>query len=243
MRHNGITKGGSKMPLELNRIYNMDCLEGMKEIPNKSIDLILTDPPFFLPAQHYQSRQEWQKRYSDLSVLKIFWGTLLEQYVRILKPTGHLVFFCNSDSYPVFYEPTYNRFHKCKCLVWDKGQVGLGHIFRNQHELIIWARYADSLFNDDHHLHSDILKFPATPSNDREHPVEKPEPLLLELISPLTIEGGVVLDPFVGSGTTLTAAKKLNRQFVGFELDKGYFDDAEIRIKKAQEQGKIGTWF
>jgi site-specific DNA-methyltransferase (adenine-specific) len=221
----------------------MDCLDGMKELEKQSIDLILTDPPFFIPAQHYQSRQQWQKKYSDLSVLKIFWNTLLEQYVRILKPTGHLVFFCNSDSYPVFYEPTYNLFHKCKCLVWDKGHVGLGHIFRNQHELIIWARFSESMFNDDKKLHSDILKFSATASDDREHPVEKPELLLQELISPLSPQDGIVLDPFCGSGTTLSAAQKINRKYIGFELDKGYFDGAQKRLADRKEQNIISRWF
>jgi DNA modification methylase len=209
----------------------------MREMEKNSIDTIVTDPPFFLPAEHYQSRKDWGgRRYSDNSVLKIFWDNILQEATRILKPTGHLFVFCNCDSYPVFYIPTFDKFHKVKSLVWDKTRVGLGHIFRHQHELIIWARHLDSVFIDDHKLRSDILRFPATLSSERNHPVEKPESLLIELIEPTTPLDGIVCDPFAGSGTTLSAAKKIGRQFIGFELDPEWHNVAEIRVSAAKEQ-------
>ncbi len=212
----------------------------MREMESASVDTIITDPPFFMPAEHYQSRKDWGgKRYSDTSVLKTFWEVVLSEASRILKPTGHIFVFCNSESYPVFFIPTYDKFHKCKSIVWDKTRVGLGHIFRHQHELIIWARYADSIYNNDHKLRSDVLKFPATLSADRDHPVEKPEPLLMELIEPTTPRDGVVCDLFAGSGTTLSAAKKLGRQYIGFELDPEWHKIAERRLSAANEQSNL----
>jgi DNA modification methylase len=107
--------------LELNRVYLGDCLELMREMHSFCIDTIVTDPPFFMPAEHYQSRKDYGgRRYSDCSVLKIFWDNILQEAVRILKPTGHLFVFCNSESYPVFFIPTYDKFHKCKSIIWDK---------------------------------------------------------------------------------------------------------------------------
>jgi DNA modification methylase len=212
----------------------------MREMDAGSVDTIVTDPPFFMPAEHYQSRKDWGgRRYSDISILKIFWDNILQEATRVLKPTGHLFVFCNCESYPVFYIPTFDKFHKTKSLVWDKTRVGLGHIFRHQHELIIWGRYQDSVYIDDHHLRADVLKFPATLSSDRDHPVEKPEALLMELIEPTTPPGGVVCDLFAGSGTSLSAAKKTGRQFIGFELDPEWHKVAERRVRGANEQTRF----
>ena len=96
-----------------------------------------------MPASHYQSRMEWQRKFSDLSPLKVFWKEVTKEMVRILKPSGHAFVFCNCDSYPVFYEPMYNHFDKLKSIIWNKTHVGLGRIFRNQHELIIWGRWKE----------------------------------------------------------------------------------------------------
>jgi len=228
------------MTLEIDRIYCGDCLDLMREMPDKSVDTIITDPPFFLPAEHYQSRKDWGgRRFSDTSVLRVFWEAVVTEAVRVLNPNGHLFVFCNCDSYPVFYVPTYDRFHKTKSIVWDKTRVGLGHIFRHQHELIIWGRHAHSVYLDDHKLRSDVLKFPATLSSERDHPVEKPEALLMELIAPTTPLGGIVFDPFAGSGTTLSAAKKLGRHYIGAELDPTWHAVADHKVNAANEQVRL----
>lgn len=227
---------------DLDQVYCTDCIEGMRGIETASIDCIITDPPFFIPSVHYQSRVKWQRKYSDLSVLQIFWESVLTEIVRVLKPQGHIFVFCNGDSYPVFYIPMFNRFDKVKALVWDKGHFGLGRIFRNQHELIIWGRSTDCTHIDDGRPHSDVLRYSATPTKDRDHPVEKPEPLMMELISPTTPEGGVVLDPFCGSGTVLTAARKLNRHFIGFDLDPEYCKTAERKVTAAKEHRGLFTF-
>ncbi|MDE2106348.1 MAG: site-specific DNA-methyltransferase, partial [Patescibacteria group bacterium] len=157
---------------------------------------------------------------------------VVKELRRILKDDGHLFVFSNCDSYPVFYEPTYNHFDKLKSLVWDKGKVGLGKVFRNQHELIIWARNEGYRFNNDHQLRADVLTFSATPPSKRNHPVEKPVNMLQELIRPTTFEGDIVFDPFAGSGTTLEAARLLNRKAIGIEIAPDY---VEI-IKKRERQ-------
>lgn len=217
----------------INKVINGDCLEVMKEMPDKSVDCIITDPPFFMPAAHYASRVHWQRNYGDLTPLKVFWNEIVKDFRRILKDDGHLFVFSNCDSYPVFYEPTYNHFDKLKSIVWNKGKVGLGRIFRNQHELIIWARNEHCRENNDHKLRADVLTYKATPSASRTHPVEKPTEMLKELMIPATFERDIVFDPFVGSGTTLEAAKDLNRNFIGIEISPEYCKIAEKRL--AQE--------
>ena len=210
--------------MKLNSVYEGDCLDIIPTFPSNSVDLVLTDPPFFMPAQHYQSRMKWQRNYADLSPLKIFWREVTKEVVRVLKPTGHFLTFCNCDSYPVFFEPMYNQFDKLVALVWNKKQVGLGNIWRHQHELIIAARWKESKINVDGKLRADVLSYQPTRSQNRKHPVEKPWELLSELISPITLEGDVVLDPFCGSGTTLKAAKILGRNYIGVDLNANYVD-------------------
>jgi len=206
-------------------IYHGDCMDILPELD--PVDLVLTDPPFFLPADHFQSRVKWQRSWGDVSVLGVFWSVILDTVK--LKNTGHFLSFCNADSYPVFYPEMYRRFDKIKCLVWDKGHVGLGRIWRHQHELIIAARYRESFVNINGKLFSDVIKKNATPSTDRDHPVEKPCGVFLPLIEPVTPKDGMVLDPFMGSGTTLVAAKQLGRKAIGIEIEEKY---CEVAVKR-----------
>ena len=78
---------------------------------------------------------------------------------------------------------------------------------------------------------------------DRIHPTQKPVKLFEWIIKNYAKEGDTICDPFFGSGSCLVAAVRMGHQFIGFEKEPTYFEKAQIRIKKAQEQGKIGTWF
>lgn len=212
-------------------IYHDDCREILPHLPK--VDLVLTDPPFFMPAVHYQSRVQWQRTWGDTSILRTFWAVFLDSAIQCLAPTGHLLTFCNHESYPVFYPEMYGRFDFLKSLVWDKGHVGLGRVWRNQHELIIAARWNTSIFHDEGSLRSDVLQYSATPSADRSHPVQKPEELLVDLMIPTTPVGGLICDPFMGSGTVLTAAKQLGRRAIGIEIEEKY---CEIAVKRLAQE-------
>ena len=225
--------------MELDTIICGDCLEVMKEIPDNWIDAIITDPPYFLPATHYQSRVNWGRKWSDVSVLTQWWGLICDSFKRILKPTGHILVFCNGDSYPAFYPAMYDRWDKLVCLVWDKQREGLGHIWRHSHELIIAARNEKAWVSSDGKLRRDVLAFKATPSKNRKHPAEKPIELLQELIEAVCPPGGIVLDPFLGSGSTAVATKKIERFFIGIELDPTYYEVARKRMGDIAIRGEL----
>ena len=214
-------------------IYHGRCEDVLPSIKSASVDVVLTDPPFFMPATHYQSRVDWQRSWADTSVLATFWRSILDTAVPLLKRSGHFLTFCNGDSYPVFYPEMYRRFDYLKSLVWDKGHVGLGRVWRNQHELVIAARWNDAVFIEDGRLRSDVMTYKATPSADREHPVEKPPALLAHLIQPTCPIDGVVLDPFMGSGTTIRAAMDLGRRAIGIEGEERYCEIAAKRLQQA----------
>lgn len=214
-------------------IYCGDCLEIMPLMKPESVDLVVTDPPFFMPATHYQSRINWQRTWGDTSILKVFWERVMEMAIPRIKKTGHFLTFCNHESYPVFYPVMYERFDFLKSLIWDKKHVGLGRVWRNQHEMIIAARWDSAEFNENGKLRADILYFEATPSANREHPVEKPLDLLSDLIETTTFQNNSILDPFLGSGTTCVAAKNLNRKSIGIEINPKY---CEIAVKRLRQE-------
>lgn len=217
-------------------IYHGDTRDVLPALKPHSVDVILTDPPFFMPAAHFQSRVKWQRSWGDVSILGTFWAATLDTAMPVLKTTGHFITFCNGDSYPVFYPEMYRRFDVLKCLVWDKGHVGLGRIWRHQHELAIAARWDESFVDIGGQLYADVICASATPSTDRDHPVEKPPALLSKIIQPITPPDGTILDPFMGSGTTLRAAKDLGRRAIGIEIEERY---CEIAVKRLQQQSMI----
>ena len=227
------------MKPEINRIYQGDCLEIIRSWPDNFIDAVITDPPWFTPTTHCQSRISWQRNYGDLSPLKVWWEVISKEIKRILKPTGHYITFCNGDSLAAFYPGIYSVFPKIDTLVWDKIRPGLGSIWRGQHELIIAARMEDSKRKDDGILRADVLRYEATPSAEREHPVEKPIKMLKALIDAVTLDGELVFDPYCGSGTTLVAAQDLERNWIGIDIDLKYVKSAEKRVAAEAAQGKL----
>jgi DNA modification methylase len=117
-------------------------------------------------------------------------------------------------------------------LVWDKGSAGLGIRWKMQHELIAWGSRVTSKIGAGH---GNVISIPR--SGNVFHPTEKPIELMRALA--MNAEDGVILDPFMGSGTTGVAAASARREFVGIELDRRHFDIACERIERAQAQGQM----
>jgi len=211
-------------------LYEGDCLEIMPTLPDKSIDIVLTDPPFFCPATHYQSRVGWERKWGDMSILEHWWGLMCDTIRPKLKDSAHFLTFCNADSYPAFYIPMYSRWEKLVSLVWDKDRPGLGRVFRHQHELVIAARNSGAWEPNDGKLRADVLRFKATLSRDRLHPVEKPPEMLRYLIEAVCPPDGIVLDCFAGSGTTAIAAEQCGRNSILIEREPKYCEIIRKRM-------------
>lgn len=207
-----------------------DCLDILRQLPDGCVDAVVTDPPFFMPAQHYAGRSLWQRKWSDTSILGGWWGGVCDELRRVTKETGHVLSFCNADAFAVFYPAMYCRWPSLHALVWDKMNPGLGTHWRHQHEFVIAARGPDAWSPNDGIMRRDVLRHAPTPSKDRVHPVEKPVPVLRELVESVAPEGGVVLDPFAGSGTTGLAAILGGRRFIGSDADGDYCETARARI-------------
>lgn len=219
-------------------LYLGDCLDVLPELPREHVDVVLTDPPFFMPATHYSSRTHWPRSWGDTSILASFWRQVLDATVPTMKPTGHLLTFCDGSSYPVFYPDTYTRFDALRSLVWDKGSIGMGSPYRNQHELILAARWTGA-YRSEHRGVADVLKFPVITSSKRLHPVDKPVDLLRRLLEPIAPAGAVVLDPFVGGGSAMIAARAGGHSAIGIESEERY---CEIVANRLQGDADALVW-
>src|SRR3990167_3975825 len=82
-------------PITVNQCYRGDCLELMKLLDDKSVNLIVTDPPYFLPAQHYATRKRFTRNFGDLGIVEHFYRNLFDGYARVLKDDGSLYMFCD----------------------------------------------------------------------------------------------------------------------------------------------------
>lgn len=223
--------------LPIDQIVCGDCLDVMKGIPGKSIDLLVTDPPYFLPANSYVGTREtpYKRTLADTSLLVGFFKTFFESIDRILLDTGSCYIFCNAQSYPIFYQAIFPFCRHVRLLIWDKMISYNGYTWRHQHELILWGtrEKAKSIPTGD----GDILRCRGVLQKDRNHPAEKPIALIEQLIR--KHEPTLVLDPFVGSGTTCLAAIQLNRHYIGIDISEEYCKIARRRIKQSLAQQRL----
>jgi DNA modification methylase len=225
-----------------NELLLGDCLDVMPTLPDGIANTILTDPPFFVPAQQYVSREtdRWKRRFSDLSVLKGFFDQVCRQFKRLLATNGHLLIFCDPVSYPIFFQSAYSHFDITRCLVWHKGKhyFSLGQdAWRHSFELVLHARNSNAYYLQLDR--QDVIECPVVPNGERLHPAQKPVKLLKELILACTPKDGLVLDAFCGSGSTLIACKELGFDFIGIEMDEQYYQISKNRLANIKTLDEI----
>lgn len=244
------------MQVELNKIYNEDCYEGIKKIPDKSIDCIYVDIPYLYQSGG-KSNNEMGDRIWDLKqqLIKdnIYDGinySIFEDFIRVSKHINCFIWCSILQVYPILNwfnkhtDTTYN------ILTWNKtNPAPLGNnSWLNDIEYCLYFREKASgtRLNDGYELKSKFY-VSGTNVNDKElydHPTIKPLDLVKRHILHATKPDDIVLDCFMGSGTTAVACKETGRNFIGFEIDKRYFDIAINRVngltqidKKLKEQG------
>ncbi|MBU2052457.1 site-specific DNA-methyltransferase [Patescibacteria group bacterium] len=211
-------------------IYCADCRDILPSLP--TVDLVLTDPPYFLPIQSYVGTRGngYQKRMlGDLSVLKGYFELVFSDFEKVLNETGTYYVFCDAKSYPIFWQVMFPLCKNVRLLIWDKLISYNGYTWRHQHELIAWGELdkTERIPTGD----GDVLKCRGVLQADRNHPAEKPVEVLEKLIA--KHPAGIVLDPFMGSGSTLIASKNLNRKCIGIEIEEKYCKIATLRYIKS----------
>ena len=197
--------------------YLGDCFEIIPELPHK-YDLLLTDPPYAIPSSYYKTKTG-HRRWSDTLVMSRWFYLFIEVVRGKLKPKGVAGVFCDTISSAVFTPVLYEQFSQINHFVWDKGFQGPGKAIQNQHELFVFGIPSDFSLESPHSRSTVITDQKISP-NKRRHPVEKPLHVLVEIIGRLCPEGGRILDPFAGSGSTYEAAKTCGRYCDLIEYDE-----------------------
>jgi len=223
----------------MNKIIHGDCLEVMKSVPDNSVDLIVTDPPYGInyssnggPRVSKERKNKIAQETRLLGDMNINPEWFIQMY-RVLRTESALYCFCGWETFSEMKDHIKKAGFIIKTpLVWDKGNCGMGDLkgdYGNQTEIIIFATKGRHIL----HLgrHRNIFKVQRPADAYRLHPTQKPEELLHHLILKSSEVGQIVLDPFVGSGSTLMASKSLDRKFIGIEKDEKYYKIAEHRLE------------
>lgn len=223
------------------RLLNGDCLSELSKIPNEVIDLLVTDPPYKTTSRGNagNSGGMLQKKINMSGQVfeynNIDCANYAPEFYRILKDGSHCYVMTNHiNLINMLNTFTQSGFHFIKSLVWDKGNKIMGQYYMSQFEYILFFRKGKGV-KINHCGTSDILSVPNKKLKDSNgknlHDTEKPVELMKILIDNSSKENDIVIDPFMGIGSTGVAAKELNRRFVGIEIDETYFNIAKRRIK------------
>ena len=215
------------------KIYQGDCLEIMGGIKDKSVDLIVTDPPYLM---NYQSnRRKKEDRFDKIKNDKgnyMLIQDYLEECHRIMKDNTAIYCFCSWHNIDFFKNEFEKHFKLKNILVWNKNNHGTGDLkgsYAPKHEFILFGHKGRTLLREKRI--ADVIDCPKISSNKLTHPTEKPQDLLEIFIKQSSDVGSIIFDGFMGTGSCGIAAKKLNRNFIGIELDEKYFNIAKNRLE------------
>jgi DNA modification methylase len=217
-----------------------DCLEVMKKMDDKSVDMVLTDSPYGLNTKSsYSGARHKVNPWADLINSAYWYSAWMKECLRIVKDDGCMWTFLNWRSLVTFQKASFDIESPIESLlIWDKEWIGPGGSrgLRPSYEMV--ALFTNPEFSIEDRGIPDIRRC-MWASAKPYHPAEKPVDLLAWLILISTKEGDIVLDPFMGSGSSGVAAVKNERRFKGIETNPDYFAIAERRIKEAQMQPRL----
>ena len=232
-------------------IYNGDCTVEMQKIANDSVDLILTDPPYNLGnfminrstnlakmRENFFANAGWDNLEFDEWVERM--DSFFEDAARIIKTGGSMIIFMSIIKVETiiklaekhgFYYKTTGIWHKLNPMPRN-----MNLHFVNSTEAWIYFTYKKKTgtFNNGNKMIHDFIETSVVSNGEKKagkHPTQKPIALLEHFVKLLSNEGDLVVDPFMGSGSTGVVCKKLGRSFVGVEFDKEYYEIAQRRIE------------
>lgn len=252
----------------LDRIFNEDAIKGIQRIPNQSIDLILTDPPYGL-GKDYGNDSDKQAAQEYLAWTEQWIDAVLPK----LKPNGSLYIFLTWRYSPEIFVMLKQRMTMINEIIWDRRVPSMGgstRSFTSVHDTVGLFVNAKNYYFD---LDSVRIPYDAATKKARsrsifvgakwlelghnpkdlwsvsrlhkedvervEHPTQKPLAIIERMVRASCPEGGLILDPFMGSGTTAIAAKRCGRRFVGFELNADYCNIIAQRLDSPEAQLQV----
>lgn len=220
--------------LELDHIYNIDCMEGLKQLNNDSVDISIVDPPYGTTKKDQEwgglnyflfNIDSWFKEVMRVSKFGVLWFCADKMVPQILKNKEflfHRMFTWEKPAGSQFNGASNNN-------IWYSSELIL--VFMKRDYLLkkgLKSNYSYSVFKERPHKYKDF-----------NHPTVKPLSIILWLIEHYSNKNDIILDPFIGSGTVAVACKQLNRHFIGFEINKDYCKIANKRLEQEYIEGVI----
>lgn len=213
--------------LALDVIYNEDGISGIDRIPDKCIDLLLTDPPYGI-SQQLNCKGQKLGRTAKLDFDFGSWDKNMDiswADKALSKVKGWAIIFCAKQDISRYWKIfEINNFKAIDVLVWQKPDplpLNAKSKMLNAWESAIIGKREGAFFGG--YCTHNIFKFQAPKGRNRVHPTQKPLELIKRLIELTTQKNDIILDMFIGSGTTAIAAKQMGRRYIGFETDKQYY--------------------
>ena len=236
---------------KLNEIYNEDCYEAIKKIPNNSIDLIIIDPPYELETHgggKSQLAHQIQKQHKELYEKNLHIGInadFLREIRRVMKNINVCI-FCNKKQIYQYL----NYFQDCMfdLISWHKINAIPNYSFKYMSDTeycLIFRK--EKPMNKETENYEDRKTWWIEPININDknlfnHPTIKPLELVKKLVRSHSERNDIVVDFFLGSGTTCVAAKELGRKYIGFEIDKEYYEIAKNRLNGITADGQMSIF-
>lgn len=236
------------------KVIHGDCLDVLRALPDGCVDAVITDPPYCSgaateagrgSATHQGLRSETIRggRFDwfdsdNMTTSGLMWllRSVCVEASRAVTNSGSVLAFCDWRMVTALAPAMESGgFRLRNLVVWDKGHFGCGSGFRPQHEIIL---HLTKRAPDFHAMDvGNVIRSKRVQSSTRDHPTEKPTDLIAQLIRVACPPGGIVLDPFGGSGTTAVAALHEGRRCLIVEKDAGYCDIIRRRVAEAQGVG------
>ncbi|MTV50839.1 site-specific DNA-methyltransferase [Heliobacillus mobilis] len=216
--------------LTLDTIHHMDIKDGLKMLPDNSIDLIIADPPYGI---NYRSGSR-KRKFTAIQNDNIIMADWLANAYRVLKDGGAFYCYTRWDVYTQWFQRLSQQFKIKNCIVWQKNGGGMGDLrgaYSPAHEFLIFAVKGRHILKGKRI--SDVWVVPRDPAVTYIHPTQKPVKLAEMIIEKSSQPGDVVLVPFCGSGGDCVAAKRMGRRFIAFDVEKQYVEAASERVLRA----------
>lgn len=237
-------------------LHNGDCVEVMHRLEEDTVDLIITDPPYNLGnfmknrdtnlakmRENFFGAAGWDDLEFDEWVQSM--DAYFAEAARLMKKGGSMIVFMSVIKVETLIRlAEKNGFYYKTTGIWHKLNPmprNMNLHFVNSTEAWVYFTYKKRTgkFNNNGRVLHDFIETSITPNSERKsgkHPTQKPEQLMEHLITILSDEGDMVMDPFMGSGTTGVVAKRLNRNFIGVEFNEEYYNMASRRIEEVQNE-------
>ena len=225
--------------LPLDSVLHMDCLEGLKRLPSNSVDLVVTDPPYLMDTPGSggcfgRKHRSWFNELEKVDIVKGFNTDILDELRRVLKYIN-IYLWCSKNQLYTYMD----YFSDCNMdlLTWHKTNpiptCSNKYLSDTEYLLFFRDKRGVAIYGSYETKH----KYYVTPLNTEDknrwnHPTIKPLHIIKNLITNSSKHGDIVLDPFMGSGTTAVAAKALNRHYIGYENNTDFYNACMRRIEE-----------